>query len=67
MTLDSYMTLVNASSSQAGGCLMVTSGAVRRWRRGERIPNRDEMTRIYVWSNGAVQPNDFHDLPNLPK
>lgn len=30
-----------------------------------RVPNSHTMVLIYVTTNGAVQPNDFYDLPPL--
>lgn len=38
---------------------------VYRYLREEQIPERAIMRKIYVWSRGAVQPNDFYDLPDL--
>ncbi len=38
---------------------------VQRYCTGERIPGRDAMVKIYVVTNGEVQPNDFYDLPTL--
>lgn len=34
--------------------------------RGDRIPRPPIMAKIYLATNGAVQPNDFYDLPPLP-
>lgn len=39
--------------------------SISNFCRGERIPSYDLMRRIYVATNGIVQPNDFYDLPAL--
>lgn len=33
---------------------------------GTRIPRKEAMRRIFAVTRGAVQPNDFYDLPDLP-
>lgn len=33
---------------------------------GRTIPRKDLMQRVYVATHGAVQPNDFYELPPLP-
>jgi hypothetical protein len=43
---------------------------VFRWELEEghsdkRIPTRGFMRRLYVLSKGAVEPNDYYDLPDL--
>lgn len=30
------------------------------------VPKPDTVVAIYVATNGAVEPNDFYDLPALP-
>ena len=34
----------------------------RRWVRGEAIPNKRSMEKIYEWSGGEVEPNDFYNI-----
>jgi hypothetical protein len=41
--------------------------SISRFCCGGRIPRHDLMVRIYVATNGEVQPNDFFDLPKLPQ
>jgi hypothetical protein len=40
--------------------------AVSYFCSGRSIPRHDLMVRIYMATNGEVQPNDFFDLPDLP-
>lgn len=35
------------------------------WETGRRIPDREYMPKVYRFTRGAVQPNDFYDLPDL--
>ncbi|MCP4600500.1 MAG: helix-turn-helix transcriptional regulator [Proteobacteria bacterium] len=42
----------------------VSVSYLSRLERGERIPGRDVMARIVHETGGAVQPNDFFDLPD---
>lgn len=54
------------SFAAAAYSLGVGREVMRTWCRGKAIPRRDEMKRIYEWSQGHVSPNDFYDLP-LPR
>lgn len=46
-------------------------GVVRRtwhmWENGNGVPSEGLMVRLYVLTRGAVEPNDFYDLPLLPR
>ena len=44
------------------GCIVTT---IARYEARRRKPDDDMMVKIYLISNGAVQPNDFYDLPPL--
>lgn len=39
---------------------------VWRYRKGVQIPTPQFMGRLYLFTAGAVTPNDFYDLPALP-
>lgn len=41
-------------------CVLPT---VARWENGTRTPEREALKRIYILTAGAVQPNDFYDIP----
>lgn len=38
---------------------------VSRYCNERRIPEAETMRRIYLVTQGAVEPNDFYDLPEL--
>ena len=43
--------------------LDLTPQGVGKIRRGDGIPRRDTMTRIFEITNGEVSPDSFYDLP----
>lgn len=45
------------------GCVLAT---IARYEAGSRMPEPQMVVDIFCFTNGAVQPNDFYDLPNLP-
>jgi len=44
------------------GCIVTT---IARYETGLRRPDGPAMIRIYKLTEGAVQPNDFYQLPDL--
>lgn len=32
------------------------------WVIGKRIPSKENMQKIYEWSGGEVEPNDFYNV-----
>ena len=67
MRLGDHIVARELSFAEAGRQCGVTTSEIRRFARGERIPRPATMARIYLWSGGAVTPNDFYDLPALPE
>lgn len=49
----------DAMASIIGDC---SASGVRKWKYGERIPERSTMQRIFEATNGEVAPNDFYDV-----
>jgi len=43
----------------------VSRQSLHRYRNGERIPEPDSMVKIYVETDGEVDPNSFYALPAL--
>ena len=43
----------------------VQPDAVRKWIKGERLPNRANMAKIWRATEGAIGPNEFQHLPRL--
>lgn len=65
MKFKTYLEENNISFAIAAGELDASSEGVRLWAEGMRVPRPDQMKRIYEWSNGMVQPNDYYDLPEI--
>lgn len=42
--------------------LDVSKQCVLLWVHGKAIPRREEVQKIYEWSDGQVTPNDFYNL-----
>lgn len=40
--------------------------SVHRYESGHRIPEPATMALIFTVTGGAVEPNDFYELPALP-
>ena len=62
MTLAEWIVAVDKSAADAAADIGVDVSTMRRYLRGERIPERDIMRRIFVVSNGQVTANDFYGL-----
>ena len=45
--------------------LQVSTPSVASWEQRLKVPAAQHLVRIYCLSDGAVQPNDFYDLPDL--
>lgn len=61
---DRWLTAAGYTDADARVALGVSGrSTIRRYRSGEQLPTRAVMQRIYRWTNGAVTPNDFYDLP----
>ena len=52
------------STTRLGALLGVGDATISRYERGRRLPEPAIMVKLYVLSRGAVQPNDFYDLPD---
>lgn len=71
MKLKDYISMIGITPAEASRSLSKARGIVVSpqvmylWCAGERIPRPDNMRDIYIWSQGAVTPGDFYDLPAL--
>ena len=64
MTLSEYLDLTGLSVPALQKKLGIrTVDSVYKYLRGDHIPSPEVMARIFKATNGAVQPNDFYDLP----
>jgi len=56
------------TNGEFGRRINVAAETVRRYRAGERWPDREQMQSIVAATDGAVRPNDFlhSDPPDPP-
>lgn len=68
MRLQEYLAKKNIKMAAWGRAVGVeTRATARRYVLGSHIPPREAIVRTFLWSGGQVTPNDFYDLPALPK
>ena len=67
MKLSEYMHVTGETPAGMARSLDTSWQTVKNYMTGNRIPEAAIMTRIVAATNGAVQPNDFYDLPTPPK
>ncbi len=63
MNLKSYLDVKSITYSAFARQIGTSAEAVRRYAERARVPTQDVMRRIHAVTEGAVQPNDFFDLP----
>lgn len=47
--------------------LCVKHTVALRWANGCRVPSKENMQKIYEWSGGQVEPNDFYNINDKEK
>lgn len=63
MTLSEYMKAHRLGEDAIAALIGCSSGAVRKWRYGQRMPRRDQLQRITQATAGEVTANDFMPSP----
>ncbi len=62
MTLADYLEAKKVSATALADQANVSVSTITRAARGEIIPSRDLMAKIFEVTNGAVTPNDFFGI-----
>ena len=62
MTLLEWLKKENKKVADMAGDMNLSHPVVLRWSNGERIPTKENMQKIIVYTNGEVQPNDFYEV-----
>ena len=62
MKLEEWKNKKGISNTELSKALNITVTAVVRYLKGQRIPEANIMKRIFEFTKGRVQPNDFYDL-----
>lgn len=63
MRLKDWRIANNVTLAQLADELNVAVSTIVRWENGERDPDRAAKERIFLATRGAVEPNDFYDMP----
>lgn len=64
MKLSKWMELVDRQYKDMATDLKIAYPTLWRYKNGKALPRPDEMRRIYEYTEGAVEPNDFYDFMN---
>lgn len=67
ITLQEYLKYHNKRVADLARDFNVVHCVARRWVNGEVIPNRQTIEKIYEWSGGQVEPNDFYNINETEK
>jgi transcriptional regulator with XRE-family HTH domain len=66
MKLVDYRKKRGLTQKQLGELLDLEQPTVARYEAGKRLPQRDELDRIYKLTDGEVTANDFVDHEPVP-
>lgn len=59
MHLRTYLASKGLTDAAFAAAVNASTGAVRKWKAGERTPRPEQMVEIVKATNGEVTPNDF--------
>lgn len=62
ITLQEYLEKNEKRTADLARAVDVKHCVARRWVRGEAIPTKETMQKIYEWTDGEVEPNDFYNI-----
>lgn len=65
MQLSTFLDVNGITQTQFAAEFGVSLNTASRWARRLMVPAPKKMLQIYLWTHGAVTPNDFYDLPDL--
>lgn len=63
MTLDEHIKQTGVSNKDFGDEVGASPHAVKKWRRGERVPRPAMMQKIFEASKGAVDFSSWYPAP----
>ena len=66
-TLQTYLDKNNKTVADMARELDVLHCVALRWVNGARVPSKENMQKIYEWSGGQVEPNDFYNINETEK
>ena len=62
MKLQQYLDEKKQTVADLARALEVQHTVALRWAKDIRIPSKENMQKIYEWSGGEVEPNDFYNV-----
>ena len=62
MKLSAWLKTKNLKQTDLAKKLRTGKARAHRIYHGKILPRTDEVVKIYHWSKGQVEPNDFYDL-----
>lgn len=65
MRFGEWVEKTGKSNAEIGRELGRSAMCISHWRRRERVPGKEDVAAIYRYTDGAVTPNDWYDLPEL--
>lgn len=65
MKIHEHLAVEKMSAARWGRLMGLSRQQACRAARGEAIPRKEVIISTYVWSRGAVRPDDWYDLPDL--
>lgn len=65
--LQEYLNETQQTVAILARALDVQHTVALRWANGTRIPSKENMQKIYEWSGGRVEPNDFYNINDIEK
>lgn len=66
MKLKEWLILRGLSQSDFARMVTAPVSSINRILKGQKIPMHDLAVRIYFVTHGAVQPNDYYNLTEVP-
>lgn len=62
MKLQKFLDEKQQTVADLARALSVKHTVALRWANGARVPSKENMQKIYEWSGGQVEPNDFYNI-----
>jgi hypothetical protein len=67
MKLKEYLTEKQIGVVEMAKQLNFPQSTCSMWLTEKRLPSKENMQKIYEWSGGRVEPNDFYNINDIEK
>ena len=65
MKLIEYRKKENKTQQEIADDLNVSQGVYQKWETGETIPTKENMQKIFIYTNGEVTANDIYNVSEV--